>query len=256
MNIDSIEVGGHTISFEIRSNEKGNKEIWAICDRTARILSVELNKRGKLVHSIEKGAKGTLFETKAILGGVATREEGPMNFEGKKVGTFEHHEIKDGFGRISTKNISKFNNDLEVEEEINPIGVNEVSYIKKVNGIPCFSMKQTNEGVVLTRYDRDGNMLADYSYDKNGKTIGRVFPGVPGYETLDNIDMSNPYMFPDLIQNDFIQDIGIPYDMRNMVQDVEKTRYKETPMVSKAKSIINEKSKTIAGDKQQAIDER
>ena len=108
MNIDSIEVGGHTISFEIRSNEKGNKEIWAICDRTARILSVELNKHGKLVHSIEKGAKGTLFETKAILGGVATREEGPMNFEGKKVGTFEHHEIKDGFGRISTKNISKF----------------------------------------------------------------------------------------------------------------------------------------------------
>ena len=51
----------------------------AICDRTARILSVELNKRGKLVHSIEKGAKGTLLETKAILGGVATRKVGPMN---------------------------------------------------------------------------------------------------------------------------------------------------------------------------------
>ncbi len=208
-----------------------------------------------MVHSIEKGAKGTLFETKAILGGVATREVGPMNFEGEKVGTFERHEIRDGFGRISSKSISKFNNDLEVEEEINPTGVNEVSYIKKVNGVPCFSMKQTNESIVLTRYDREGNRLLDYLY-KNGKPVGRAFPAVYGYETLDNIDMSNPYMFPDLIQNDFIQDIGIPYDMRNMVQNAEKTKYKETPMVSKAKSVVNEKSKTIAGEKQQDIDER
>lgn len=256
MNIDSIVVGGHEISFKINSNEKGNKEISAICDRTARILLAELNKHGKLVHSIEKGAKGTLFETKAILGGLATREVGSMNFEGEKVGTFERHEIRDGFGRILSKNISKFNNDLKVEEEINPTGVNEECYIKKVNDIPCFSMKQTDEGVVLTRYDREGNVLADYSYDKNGKPIGRVFPGVPGYETLDNIDMSNPYMFADLIQNDFIQDIGIPYDMRNMVQNAEKTRYKETPMVSKAKSVINEKSKIITNEKQQDIDER
>ena len=109
---------------------------------------------------------------------------------------------------------------------------------------------------MLTRYDREENILADYSYDKSGNPIDQAFPAVSGYETIDNIDISNPYMLSDLLLNDFIQDIGIPYDMRNMVQDVEKTRYKETPMVSKAKSIINEKSKTIAGDKQQAIDER
>ena len=112
------------------------------------------------------------------------------------------------------------------------------------------------KGVVLTRYDREENILADYSYDKSGNPIDQAFPAVSGYETIDNIDISNPYMLSDLLLNDFIQDIGIPYDMRNMVQDVEKTRYKETPMVSKAKSVVNEKSKTIAGEKQQDIDER
>ena len=213
MSMDTIFFNGHEISFEITKSENGNNKIRALSDRTARILSVELDKFGKLVHSIEKGLKGTSFERKTILGGIATKETGPMTFENNKVGTFERYEKKCGIGGRTLKNISKFDSGLEVEEEINSFGGNNSSYMKKVNGVPAFSMTRTNEGIVLTRYDREGNKLNDYAYDKNGKPVdgnGINFPGIPGYETLDRIDMNNPYMFADLIQNDFIQDIGIP----------------------------------------------
>lgn len=258
MNIDSIFFNGHEISFEIVKSENGNNKIRVLSDRTARILSVEYDKFGKMVHSIEKGAKGTSFETKAILGGIATKETGPMTFENNKIGVFERYE-KRGIGGNVLKTISKFDNGLEVEEEINSFGVNNSSYMKKVNGMTVFSMTRTNDGIILTRYDREGNKLKDYSYDKDGKPIcsnSINFPGVPGYEALESIDMNNPYMFADLIQNDFIQDIGVPREMRSMVQNVEQTRYKEMPIVGAAKSVISEKSRIMVDKKPTNWDER
>ena len=108
MSIDTILFNGHEISFEITKSENGNNQIRALSDRTARILFVELDKFGKLVHSIEKGLKRTSLETKAILGGIATKETGPMTFENNKVGTFERYERKCGIGGRALKNISKF----------------------------------------------------------------------------------------------------------------------------------------------------
>ena len=258
MSMDTIFFNGHEISFEIIKGENDNNKISALSDRTARIPFVELDKFGKLVHSIEKGAKGTSLERKAILGGIATKETGPMTFENNNVCTFERYEKRGKFGEWAMKNVSKYESELQVEEEINSFPGNNSTYMKKVNGVPAFSMTRTNDGVVLTRYDREGNKLKEYSYDKNGKPVGGYginFPGVPGYETLDSIDMNNPYMFEDLIQNDFVQDIGIPMEMRNIVRNTEQIRYKEMPMVREAKSVINEKSKTMGNRKPKNLDE-
>ena len=52
--------------------------------------------------------------------------------------------------------------------------------------------------------------------------------------------MNNPYCLADLTQNDFIQDIGIPKDMRNIVQNIEMTRYEEMPAVRDGMNTINE----------------
>ncbi len=72
-----------------------------------------------------------------------------------------------------------------------------------------------------------------------------IFQVCHGYESLDSIDMNNPYLIADLIQNDFIQDIGIPRDMRNIVQNAEMTRYKEMPTVRDAMDVINESAMKI-----------
>ena len=258
MSIDAISCNGHEISFEIIKGENGNNEINALSDRTIIILSVELNKFGKLVHSVEKGAKRTSLEMKPILGGVAKKERGPITFENNKVGTFERYE-QNGLKERMVKTVSKFDNELEVEETFSSVG-NSSSYMKKVNGILAVSISKTDNGIVLTRYDREGNKLKDYPYDRNGKPIGdnvTNFPGVPGYESIDSIDMSEPeYIVADLTQNDFVKDIGIPKDMRNVVQNAEQIRYKEMPMVRAAKNVINEKAKTMMDRKPISRDER
>ena len=257
MSMDAILVNGHEISFEIIKGEDGNNKIRALSDRTARILTVELDKFGRLVHSIEKGAKGTSLEKKAILGGVAMKETGPLTFENNRIGTFERYEQNGIAGRV-VKNILNFDNGLEVEETNSLVG-NNSNYIKKVNGVTAFSMTLTSDGIVLTRYDKEGNKLRDYSYDKNGKPIGDYvinFPGVPGYETVDSIDMNDSYMFADLILNDFVQDIGIPREMRNVVQNAEQTRYKELAIVREAMRVINENSRTMMDMKTTNWDER
>ncbi len=256
-NIDLMLVRGHEISFEIVDNEKGNSEITAISDSTARILWLELNRAGKVIHSNEKGANGTRLEKKVILGGTATKETGYLNYKNTKVGKFEIQNIR-GLEGKKVKEISRFDNGLEVEEEMNSFGGNNQNYMKKVNGIPAFSMRRTDDGITLTRYDRVGNKLEDFYYDKYGMPVDRNginFPGVYGYETLDSIDMDNEYVLADLVLNDFVQDIGIPIDMRDMVRETEQTRYKETPVVSIVKENIMENIRTI-GDNEKDTDDR
>lgn len=246
-NIDAIYSNGHEVSFEVLENSEGNSLIKVFSDRTAKILTVEIDKLGKLVHSLEKGLKGTTLETKNVLNVHATKETGPLKCGNDKVGTFERYEQKGKFGGHVIKNVSNFGDDLQVEEEIKTLNENETNYTKTVNGVTAFSMTKTSDGIVLTRYDRAGNVLKTYSYDKNGKPIGNEkmnFPAVPGYEPLNSIDMNNPYVFEDLMQNDFIQDIGIPIEMRETVKNVEQTRYKEMPMVRDAKVVINQMNRT------------
>ncbi len=181
-NLDTIFSNGHQISFEITEGENGSKQINAILDRTVKIISAEISKLGEILYSNKKGLKGTRIQEKKIIGGVATKETGPINSGKEKVGMFERYQTKSGNDNEVIKNVLSFDNGLKIEEENTFRGENNQSYTKKVNGITAFSMVKTKDGIVLTRYDREGNKLIDFSYDKNGRPIGNNatnFPGVP-----------------------------------------------------------------------------
>ena len=205
-----------------------------------------------------------------------TLEEVTLLYEGEKLGTITKTDVpllditgdeEKVIGRQlqtetirkdfrSTKTISTFEDSQDRVEQVAVIDKDKTIRTNSINGKPVFKMEKSDSGTIITRYSSEGDVLAEFHYNKDGYPIDTIEARVNG--KIENVPMHYPgikkipYMpeaywevyekgSPELKECDAfldkISDAGIPRDIKEKLENSIPKNHEKNAVIRQAKSI-------------------